>query len=85
MVRRTSLGSDLVLNPLEEDVVGAVRHETGGQGANVVITACPAAEVQTQAVQLLAPFGRLYLSADSPRALALCHWIRTRSTTAVSW
>jgi threonine dehydrogenase-like Zn-dependent dehydrogenase len=66
--RARSLGSDLVLNPLEEDVVARVRHETGGQGANVVITACPAAEVQTQAVQLLAPFGRLCLFGGLPKS-----------------
>ena len=41
--------------------------ETDGQGANVVITACPAAEVQTQAVRLLAPFGRLCLFGGLPK------------------
>ncbi|MHB8969110.1 MAG: zinc-binding dehydrogenase [Pirellulaceae bacterium] len=62
-----ALGSDVVLNPLEDDIVARVRQETGGQGANVVITACPAAEVQSQAVQLLAPFGRLCLFGGLPK------------------
>jgi L-iditol 2-dehydrogenase len=47
--------------------VARVRQETGGQGANVVITACPVADVQSQAVQLLAPFGRLCLFGGLPK------------------
>jgi L-iditol 2-dehydrogenase len=34
---------------------------TGGEGADVVITACPVREVAEQAPELLAPFGRLCL------------------------
>jgi L-iditol 2-dehydrogenase len=33
----------------------------------VVITACPVAEVQSQAVRLLAPFGRLCLFGSLPK------------------
>ncbi|MHB8956385.1 MAG: alcohol dehydrogenase catalytic domain-containing protein [Pirellulaceae bacterium] len=69
--RARGVGSDLALNPLEEDVVARVRQETGGQGANVVITACPAAAVQTQAVELLAPFGRLCLFGGLPKTSGL--------------
>lgn len=65
--RARHLGSDVVVNPREEDVVARVRQATGGQGVDVVITACPAAEVQTQAVQLLAPFGRLCLFGGLPK------------------
>ena len=46
---------------------GARAAETGGSGADVVITACPAAEVQSEAVQLLAPFGRLCLFGGLPK------------------
>lgn len=56
-----SLGCDLTICPRTEDVVERLRRETDGHGADVVITACPSADVQPQAVQLLAPFGRLCL------------------------
>lgn len=62
-----NLGCDLAVDAQQEDVAQRVRHETGGQGADVVITACPAAEVQAEAVRLLAPFGRLCLFGGLPR------------------
>jgi L-iditol 2-dehydrogenase len=65
--RAHSLGCDLVLDPRQEDIVARVREETGGGGADVVITACPAAEVQSEAVRLLAPFGRLCLFGGLPQ------------------
>jgi L-iditol 2-dehydrogenase len=66
--RARSLGSDLTLDPLETDVPARVHSETGGAGADVVITACPVPEVQSEAVRLLAPFGRLCLFGGLPRA-----------------
>ena len=66
--RARDLGCDLVLNPQQEAVVPRVRHETAGNGADVVITACPAAEVQSEAIQLLAPFGRLCLFGGLPKS-----------------
>ena len=36
-------------------------------GADVVITACPVAEVQSQAIRMLAPFGRLCLFGGLPK------------------
>jgi L-iditol 2-dehydrogenase len=65
--RARSLGCDLVLNPLHEEVVARVRQETAGSGADVVITACPAAAVQSEAIGLLAPFGRLCLFGGLPK------------------
>ncbi len=41
--------------------------ETGGAGADVVITACPAPEAQGQGLELLAPFGRLCLFGGLPK------------------
>ena len=64
-----SLGCDLVLNPLEDDVPARLKHETGGRGVDVVIAACPVAEVQAEAVELLAPFGRLCLFGGLPKAV----------------
>jgi L-iditol 2-dehydrogenase len=59
--RARELGCDLAVDPRNEDVPGRVRLDTEGRGADVVITACPAPEAQVEAVQVLAPFGRLCL------------------------
>ncbi len=67
--RAAALGCDVLLDPRQEDLVARVRSETEGQGANVVITACPAPEAQTQAVGLLAPFGRLCLFGGLPKSI----------------
>ena len=64
-----SLGCDLGLNSLKEDIPACLKHETGGRGVDVVITACPAAEVQTEAIELLAPFGRLCLFGGLSKAV----------------
>ena len=62
------LGGDLALNPNEEDVPARLRHDSGGRGADVVITACPVPEVQREAIQVLAPFGRLCLFGGLPKS-----------------
>jgi len=67
--RAKSLGCDLVLHSAEDDVPDRLKRETGGRGVDVVITACPAAEVQRQAVELLAPFGRLCLFGGLPKTV----------------
>jgi L-iditol 2-dehydrogenase len=61
------LGCDVTLNPQREEVPDRLRHETGGEGVDVVITACPVAEVQAEGVRVLAPFGRLCLFGGLPR------------------
>jgi threonine dehydrogenase-like Zn-dependent dehydrogenase len=66
--RARELGGDLTLNPQEEEVAARLRHDTDGRGADVVITACPVPEVQTEAVQVLAPFGRLCLFGGLPKS-----------------
>ena len=55
------LGCDLTLNPQEQDVPARLRQDSNGRGVDVAITACPVPEVQKEAVQVLAPFGRLCL------------------------
>lgn len=65
--RARELGSDLTINPQQDDVRERIRRETGGNGADVIITACPVPEVQSQAVGLLAPYGRLCLFGALPR------------------
>ncbi len=61
------LGATRVLDPREEDVREHVMAATGGQGADVVITACSVAAIQEQALGLLAPFGRLCLFGGLPK------------------
>jgi threonine dehydrogenase-like Zn-dependent dehydrogenase len=57
--RARELGCDATINPAREDL-----------GADVIITACPVADVQSQAVGLLAPYGRLCLFGALPRGSA---------------
>ena len=52
-------GADVTVNPGETDLAQDVMDETGGRGADVVITAVSSAAIQAQAVQLLATHGRL--------------------------
>jgi L-iditol 2-dehydrogenase len=54
-----AFGADVTINSTKEDLAQAVMRETGGRGADVVITAVSIAEVQAQAVNLLATHGRL--------------------------
>jgi L-iditol 2-dehydrogenase len=61
------VGCDDALDPGVGDLDARLRAETGGRGVDVVITACPVPEVQTQAVRLLAPLGRLCLFGGLPK------------------
>jgi L-iditol 2-dehydrogenase len=65
--RAQQLGCDVAINPTQEEVPERIFRETEGRGVDVVITACPVAEVQSQAVSLLAPYGRLCLFGSLPR------------------
>ena len=65
--RAARLGCDVTIDPAHDNVQERIRHETEGRGVDVAITACPVAEVQSQAVGLLAPYGRLCLFGALPR------------------
>jgi threonine dehydrogenase-like Zn-dependent dehydrogenase len=52
-------GADVTINSQTEDLQQAVLRETGGRGADVVITAVSVPDVQAQAVDLLATHGRV--------------------------
>jgi threonine dehydrogenase-like Zn-dependent dehydrogenase len=54
-----TFGADVVINSNEVDLKSAVMDETGGKGADVIITAVSLPEIQTQAVELLATHGRV--------------------------
>jgi threonine dehydrogenase-like Zn-dependent dehydrogenase len=64
--RARQLGCDVTIDPQQQELFDLVLQWTAGQGADAVITACPVANVQTQAVPLLAPFGRLCLFGGLP-------------------
>jgi len=52
-------GATVTINSGEVDLKEAVFRETGGRGADVIITAVSSPEVQSQAVELLATHGRV--------------------------
>lgn len=54
-------GADAYICSMEEDPVQRVLEETGGRGANVVITANPSPECHVQALQMTAIRGRICL------------------------
>ncbi len=66
--RARQLGADETVVPTIESVPERVFSLTQGRGADVVITACPISQVQSEAVQLLAPFGRLCLFGGLPKS-----------------
>jgi 2-desacetyl-2-hydroxyethyl bacteriochlorophyllide A dehydrogenase len=59
-----ALGADLAVHP--DELTQALRDETGGDGADVVITAVPSAAVQEAALQLTAVGGRINFFAGLP-------------------
>ena len=61
-----SLGASKTHNPSDGPVRDWVMDETLGRGVDVVIAAAPAAQIQEEAIQVLAPLGRLCLFAGLP-------------------
>jgi L-iditol 2-dehydrogenase len=61
-----AFGFDRLLNPAEEDLAQAVKDETAGLGADVVIVAAPAAAPQEQAPALARKRGAVCLFASLP-------------------
>ena len=57
----------MTLDPQADDVPDRLRGETDGRGVDVAITACPLPEVQSEAIRVLAPFGRLCLFGGLPK------------------
>jgi L-iditol 2-dehydrogenase len=54
-----ALGADRVVDPLNEDLAAVVLAESGGRGADVIITAAPVKALQEQALDLAAVGGRI--------------------------
>ncbi len=67
-----TLGAQAILNPKEVDVGEEVRKLTDGRGADVVIVAIGSGAANKQAVQAMAPLGRMMLFASAHPAEDLC-------------
>lgn len=59
--------ANLLVNNSRDDLVAVVQKFTGGQGADVVIVACGVNSAQEQALQLVAPQGRISYFAGLPK------------------
>jgi len=59
--------ADLYINSREVDPIKAVRDATGGQGANVVITACSVGKAQEQALEMTAKRGYVNFFGGLPK------------------
>jgi threonine dehydrogenase-like Zn-dependent dehydrogenase len=60
-------GPDVMVNTSKEDLHEAVLRHTGGLGADVIITACPAPEIQQLSVEIAAKLGRINFFGGLPR------------------
>jgi L-iditol 2-dehydrogenase len=59
---------ELIVDPLNQDLVEEVRHLTGGRGADVAICANPVAATHAQAVELVRKRGKVLLFGGLPKA-----------------
>jgi threonine dehydrogenase-like Zn-dependent dehydrogenase len=62
-----SFGVDVLINPQTEDLEKRVFEETDGKGANLIITACPSAEVQKIAPLLASLHGKINFFGGLPK------------------
>ncbi|MCX7709211.1 MAG: zinc-dependent dehydrogenase [Clostridia bacterium] len=62
-----SLGADVVVNSAQTDLAEAVKKETNGAGANVIITACSVPDLQRQALEMAAVHGRINFFGGLPK------------------
>jgi len=58
---------DVSINTQKQELSDAVMRYTNGQGADVIITACPSPEIQKQSVHLAAKLGRISLFGGLPK------------------
>ena len=60
-------GADVCICSGEEDAVARVREETGGLGADIVLTACPSPQAQIDAIQMARNRGRINFFGGLPK------------------
>ena len=64
---RKATTADVFVNGLKQDAVKTVMEQTGGLGADVIITACSAGIAQQQALQMAAKRARISFFAGLPK------------------
>jgi L-iditol 2-dehydrogenase len=64
----TRFGPELIIDPMNQDLVDEVRCATGGRGADTAICANPVAATQAQAVELVRKHGKVVLFGGLPNA-----------------
>jgi L-iditol 2-dehydrogenase len=64
----TRFGPELIIDPMNQDLVEEVRRVTGGRGADVAICANPVAATHAQAVKLVRKRGKVVLFGGLPKA-----------------
>jgi L-iditol 2-dehydrogenase len=60
-------GADVTVNPTKQELKETVLEETNGRGVDVVIVACPVASAHNQALECLAPLGRMNFFGGLPK------------------
>jgi len=65
--RALEFGADLAINPAKEDLTAAIGEATDGRGVDVIILAAPSPEAQEQALELVAPQGRINFFSGLPK------------------
>jgi len=60
--------ADIFINPNEEDLKERVMAETDGRGADVIIVACASGKAQEEALQMVAPRGRINFFGGLPHS-----------------
>jgi len=64
----TRFGPELIIDPMNKNLVDEVRNATGGRGADIAICANPVAATHTQAVELVRKRGKVVLFGGLPKA-----------------
>jgi len=62
-----NFGADVTVNPTKQELKKTVMEQTNGKGADVVIVACPVASAHNQALECLAPLGRMNIFGGLPK------------------
>ena len=60
-------GADITVNPNKQNLKEVVFEETNGQGVDVAIVACPVSSAHNQALECLAPLGRMNFFGGLPK------------------
>jgi len=81
LARAAGFGFDRLIDPASEDLARAVKDETDGLGADVVVVAAPAARPQEQALGMVRKRGTVCLFASLPAGESIITLAAGRSTT----